>query len=251
MHPPSSSIFELPSRYDTPTQTPPHTFLTNKTLSFPFSVAFTIRFLFPHIFSQEKLTSFLSISDSVSTNESSPETALFSLSPRIIQHVTRKTQRTVGKGGEGASRPLCPPTQQMGRPPRRTAMPCRLQSHCRHTARCRSAGDALCGVSGTNAASFLPLDPRGCSPILHQRTKWGRGCGASTKHVLTALSGYGEEAKKPTMKSTRDAFPACPSSWGSDATPAPSQKPEPLWGVSEDHRKAAVGLLVPGQPYLK
>lgn len=174
-----------------------------------------------------------------------------SLSPRIIQHVTRKTQRTVGKGGEGASRPLCPPTQQMGRPPRRTAMPCRLQSHCRHTARCRSAGDALCGVSGTNAASFLPLDPRGCSPILQQRTKWGRGCGASTKHVLTALSGYGEEAKKPTMKSTRDAFPACPSSWGSDATPAPSQKPEPLWGVSEDHRKAAVGLLVPGQPYLK
>lgn len=43
-------------------------------------MAFTIRFLFPHIFSQEKLTSFLSVSDSVSTNESSPETALFSLS---------------------------------------------------------------------------------------------------------------------------------------------------------------------------
>lgn len=58
-------------------------------------------------------------------------------------------------------------------PPLRTAMPRRLQSHCRHTACCCSDGDA----SGTNAASFLPLDPWGCSPTLEDKLgqeMWGQ-----------------------------------------------------------------------------
>lgn len=163
-------------------------------------MAFTIRFLFPHIFSQEKLTSSLSVSDSVS-NESSPETALFS--PRIIQHVTRKTQRTVGKGGEGASHPLCPPTQQMGRPPP-CARPC--LADCRVTAGTLHAAAQMETRRGQMLLPSFPSTPGAAVP--HWRTNWGRRCGASMEHVLTALPGYGAEAKKPTMKSTRDAFPS-------------------------------------------
>lgn len=152
----------------------------------------------------------------------------------------------MGREEKGRATSCALPLSRWADPP--GARPC--LADCRVTAGTLHAAaqleTQLCGVLGTNAASFLPLDAWGCRPTLKQRTNWGRGCVAS---MLTVLPGYEEEAKKPTMKRTRDAFPSCPSSWGSNATPAPSQKPGPLWGVNQDHRKAAAGLLVPGQSY--